>query len=220
MSFCQRIHRSARLQCMLTYQYMLALLFTYSYYQVELHLEEIVRSVGKMDAIFYRKKWWMTCTSDKRQVRGAVNVLLLPSGFWETQKLHMLTFGVRCFVSPLVSSWSEPQFNLKDMADLQGLASGFARLLSTFSILFCLKATIPMCFLLFCWILWIKDETSLLALEVEDGSHQDCRYMPIPDSWRRSCVLSIHPGMTLPGMHLACVLSSVKSLGWGSLIIN
>lgn len=25
-------------------------------------------------------------------------------------------------------SWSEPQFNLKDTVDLQGLASGFARL--------------------------------------------------------------------------------------------
>lgn len=44
------------LQCVLTYQFVLALLFTYSYYQVELHLEEIVRSVGKMDAMFYRKK--------------------------------------------------------------------------------------------------------------------------------------------------------------------
>lgn len=52
------------------------------------------RSVGKMDAIFYRKKWWMTCTSAKRQVGGAVNVLLLPSGFWETQKLRVLTFGL------------------------------------------------------------------------------------------------------------------------------
>lgn len=69
-----------------------------------------------------------------------------------------------------------------------------------------------MCFLLFCWILWVKDETSLLALEVEDGNHQDCRYIPVLIPEGVVCC-SVHPGMTLPGMHLACGLSSVKSLG-------
>lgn len=68
---CTRAH-------VITHRYLLALLFLYSCYPVEVHLEKTeLGLLGKRMPYPYGKKQWITGTSAKRQVRGAVNLLLL-----------------------------------------------------------------------------------------------------------------------------------------------
>ena len=126
----------------------------------------------------YGKKQRVTHTSAKRQVSGAVNLLLLrPTavrlpGNPEASQIVVWVW-LLCFTfwyqiglshrSTLKIEWTCRDSHLALLVLLSRLP--------TFPILFCLEASNPPCFLLSQWISWATDATSLLALGLEDGSH-------------------------------------------------